>query len=140
MALTLSGASIKLFINNKVYSSVQSITLNINYNEKPIIGIDSPWPQEIAPGKIDVSGSVSGIRTKNSGGLQGSNMRPLFKDIAAGPYISIRIQDRETSEDIAFLPECKITDESHSVSAKGVYRLNFNFIAKMPLMALDRAD
>jgi len=88
---------------------------------------------------VEVTGNISGIRTKMSGGLQGINAVPLFTDIAATPYSSIRIQDRSTSEDIAFFPNCMIDSESHSVSARGVYHLSFNFKAQIPLMALDRS-
>ena len=138
--LVLSSANIKLFVNNKLYTSVQSVSLKIDYSERAIYGIDSPYAQEIASGQVTVEGSVSGIRIKYSGGIQAANIRPLWTDIAASPYISIRIQDRSTSEDIVFIPMAKCTSESHTMAAKGIYNLSFNFIGSVPLMALDRAD
>jgi hypothetical protein len=138
-SLILTGAHIKLYINNKCYKEVQSVSFSVSYNETPIFGIDSPWPQEIASNRIDVSGSVQGLRIKYSGGLQAINGRPLFTDIAASPYVSIRIQDRESGEDIVFIPKCKITRESHSISAKSTYKMNFDFIGTIPYFALDRA-
>jgi hypothetical protein len=137
--LILTGASIKLYINNKVYKEVQSISFSVDYGETEIYGIDSEYPQEIAPSKISVKGSVQGLRVKMSGGLQGSNMRPLFTDIAASPYISIRIQDRQTGEDILFIPNAKITRESHSIAVKSTYKLNFDFVGMIPQFALDRS-
>ncbi len=138
-AVVLTGANIKLYVNNKVYKEVQSITLNVDYGESEIYGIDSAYPQEIAPTKVVVRGSVQGIRVKMSGGLQGSNMRPLFQDIMASPYISIRIQDRQTQEDIVFIPNAKVTKETHSMQTKATYKLNFDFIGQVPLFALDRS-
>ena len=137
--IVLTGANIKIYINNKLYKSVQTVSFRISYGEEPIFGIDANYPQEIAPGKITVNGSVQGLRLKLDGGLQGSNMRPLFTDAAAGPYISFRIQDRATQEDILYIPAAKISEESHTIPAKGVYRLNFSFVGQIPLFSLDRA-
>ncbi len=137
--LTLVAAKIKVYINNKVYKEVQSLNFMVDYGETEFYGIDAAYPQEIATNRITVRGSINGIRCTMSGGLQGVNMRPLFVDIAASPYISIRIQDRQTGEDIIFIPKCKVTKESHSIPAKGVYRLNFDFVGQIPLFALDRA-
>lgn len=137
--ITLTGAHIKLYINNQVYKVVQSITLTIDYGEQEIYGIDAAHAQEIAPTRLSVRGSVQGLRVKNSGGLQASNMRPLFIDLLASPYISIRIQDRSTSEDILYIPQAKVSQESHTAATKSTYKMNFNFVGQVPLMALDRA-
>ena len=135
----LSGANIIVYINNKAYSEVQSISLDVDYSETEIYGIDSPYPQEIAGGKTTVRGSISGIRVKYSGGLQAKKMRPLFQDSAASPYISIRINDRSTGEDIVLIAEAKVTREKHSVSVKGTYKLSFDFVGMIPYFALDRS-
>lgn len=137
--ITLTGAHIKLYINNQVYKVVQSITLTIDYGEQEIYGIDAAHAQEIAPTRLSVRGSVQGLRVKYSGGLQAQNMRPLFVDLLASPYISIRIQDRSTSEDILFIPQAKVSSESHSAATKSTYKMNFNFVGQVPLMALDRS-
>src|SRR5574338_482985 len=110
--LILVGAHIKLYINNKLYKEVQTVAFAVDYGESEIYGIDAPYPQEIAPGKVMVSGSVQGLRVRYSGGIQAANARPLFTDFAASPYISIRIQDRSTGEDILFIPNAKISRES----------------------------
>jgi len=136
--LVLSGAHIKLWINNVPYNVVQSLTLNVDYGEEEIRGIDVGYAQEIAPGRISVSGSVQGLRIKNEGGLQGQTIRPLFTDLLASPYISIRIQDRSTEEDIVYIPQAKVTSESHTASAKSTYKMSFNFIGMVPLFSLDR--
>ena len=138
--LSITGALINLYINNKLYKEVQSISFTVDYGEQPIYGIDAPYPQEIALTRIMVSGSVNGIRIKQSGGLQGSNMRTLFTDVAFSPYISIRVQDSSTKEDILFIPEAKVTKESHTAAVKAVYRLSFDFVGSVPLFALDRSD
>jgi hypothetical protein len=138
--LTLTGADIKVYINNRVYPFIQQINLTIDYGEVENYGIDAMYAQEIAPTKLTVRGSVVGLRVKLSGGLQAMNMRPLFVDCQAGNYISIRIQDRATTEDIVFIQAAKVTKESHTVGVKQTYKLNFDFVGQVPLMALDRSD
>jgi hypothetical protein len=138
--LTLTGADIKVYINNRVYPFIQQINLNVDYGETENYGIDATYAQEIAPAKISVRGQVMGLRVKMSGGLQAMNMRPLFVDLAAGGYISIRIQDRATQEDIIFIPSAKVTRENHTVGIKQTYKLNFDFLGQIPLFALDRSS
>jgi len=138
-SLVMAGAHINLYINNVLYKIVQSVSFTVDYAETPIYGIDASYPQEIAPGKIMVTGNVSGMRIKQSGGLQGSNMRPLFSDFAASPYISIRITDAQSKEDILYIPNAKVTRESHTIGTKATYKLNFDFIGQIPYFALDRS-
>lgn len=135
----LTGAHIKVYVNNKLYKVAQAVSFDIDYGEVEIYGIDAPYAQEIAGTKVTVRGRIQGLRLKYSGGIQGSDLRPLFTDTAASPYISIRIQDRQSGEDIIFIPQAKISKESHQVGTKSTYKLNFDFTGIVPLMALDRA-
>ena len=138
-SFVLTGAHIRIFLNNVPYNEVQGASFSIDYGETTIFGIDSLYAQEIASTKVEVRGSFSGIRIKLSGGLQAKSLRPLFSDASASPYISIRIQDRQSSEDILFIPHAKITRESHSIATKSSYKLSFDFVGQIPLMALDRS-
>lgn len=138
-ALTLVAGDINFYVNNTLYKVTQSVTLEVDYSEDGIYGIDSPWAQEIAGGRATIKGSVKGLRIKNSGGIQAVNLRPTFTDMAASPYVSIRIQDRSSMEDIALIINAKISNESHTMAAKGVYRLDFNFVGQQILWALDRS-
>ena len=140
MILTLTGADIKVYINNKVYPFIRSINVKIDYGETETKGIDSVFAQEISSTGVTIRGSVTGVRVKLSGGLQAMSMRPLnlATDIAANPYISIRIQDRSTSEDILFIPSAKVSAESHIIAVKQSYQLNFDFVGTVPQFALDR--
>jgi hypothetical protein len=137
-SVILAAPNIRLYINNVLYKEVQSVSFTVDYGEEGIYGIDVPYPQEIALTRMDVRGSVRGLRIKNSGGLQAKKIRPLYKDIAASPYVSIRIQDLTTSEDILYLPNAKVSRENHTIETKRTYKLDFDFVAQIPLFALDR--
>lgn len=139
LPVVITGAHINLYINNQLYKEVESVSFTVSYSEEEIYGVDSIYPQEIAGGKVSINGSVNGLRLKLSGGLQAKNIRSLFNDVSASPYISIRISDRATSEDIIFIPQCKCSDETHSIPNRGTYKLNFNFKGMVPYFALDRS-
>jgi len=129
---TISGANIKLFLGGVLYPEAQSISYNIDYGEDSIYGVDSGFAQEIRQTRVSVKGSVSGIRLKASGGIQSRNARTLIKESLQAPYVSIQIKDRSGDEIILFVPQAKITNESFSVSAKGIVSISFNFSGIIP--------
>lgn len=138
MTHVLTGAHIKVYINNKLYKPVQNIMIDVDYGVVATKGIDAVYAQELATTSVTVKGRVAGLRLKNSGGIQAHNMRALFMDINASPYISIRIQDRQSGEDIIYIPQAMISKENHQIGTKGSYKLNFDFEGIVPLFALDR--
>lgn len=137
MDSTLKGAEVKVYLNNKLYAVTQSINYTIDYQEEPIYGIDSIYPQEISTSKISVSGSINGLVLKMDGGLQGLGLRPLIHQALQSPYISLRIQDRNSQTDLLFVDRIKVSKESFSTQAKGLVSVSFSFVGIMPLQALD---
>lgn len=139
-SLIVTGALCRLYINNRVYSVAQSVTLDLDTGEYAIFGINSPYPQELAGGgQVNTKGSVRGVRMKNSGGLQGVNGRPLFSDLAASSYVTLRLEDRSTGETIWSIPKAKISKINESVQIKGTYKVNFDFIGQVLFWPLDLA-
>lgn len=135
-SVVLKGAECKLYIGGKLYPEAQSISYTIDYSEMEIYGIDSLFPQEIATTRISVQGSISGVRVKLSGGLQGKDALTKINQKLFAPYVSIEIRDRQTDTKLIFIPQCKINSESLQVAAKGTVKLNFSFkgiIAYNPL-------
>jgi len=135
--VTLKGAEVKTYITGKVYPEVQAITYTIDYGEAEIFGIDSQFAQEIAPTRLSVEGSVTGLRVKLTGGLQGYEARARVNEILFAPYTSLRIKDRRSDRDILWLPQMKVTRETIEIEAKGIARLNFSFKGIIPYNAID---
>jgi hypothetical protein len=135
----VSGAHLKIYINGVVYNEAQQLSYTIDYGEEPIYGIDSFFPQEIKITRISVQGSISGVRIADSNGLQAVNIRSGIRDSVFAPYISIRISDRRTNEDILFIPYAKVMNEKLDVSAKGNVKVSFSFTGLQPHQPLDRA-
>lgn len=136
-SIVLAGANCKLFIGGKAYPEVQAISYTIDYGESEIFGIDSPFPQEIATTRISVQGSISGLRLKLSGGLQGKDIITKINQKLFAPYVSFEIRDRQSDTKIIFIPQCKVTTQNVQIQAKGVVKLNFNFKGIIPYEPLD---
>ncbi len=136
-SVILKGAECKLFIGGKLYPEVQQISYTIDYGEQEIYGIDSVFPQEIATTRISVQGSISGVRVKLSGGLQGKDVVTKINQKLFAPYVSIEIRERQSETKIIFIPQCKITAETLQVGAKGVAKLSFTFKGIIPYNPLD---
>lgn len=138
-SLIVTGALCRLYINNKVFSVTQSVEIQVDIGTYSVYGVNSPFPQEIVGGggQNVVKGSVKGVRVKNSGGLQGSNLLPLFQNSGATNYSSLRLEDRSTGETIWSVPKAMISNVSESVQTKGIYLVNFSFIGQILYWPLD---
>lgn len=137
-SIVVSAARCRLYVNNVIYKPTQDVSVTIDTGEYSIYGINSPYPQEIAGGGQNVvKGSAKVVRTSNSGGLQAVNLRPLFSDIAASNYVSLRLEDRQSSETMWSIPKAKISNVRESVSAKGLYQVSFDFIGQILFWPLD---
>lgn len=136
-SLTITGSLCRLWVNNKIWSPVQSVSIESDSGIYPIFGINSPDAQELADGQRSIRGNIKAIRTKQSGGLQGVNLLPLFSDIAAGNYVSLRLEDRSTSETLWSIPKCRIGRVNESTQAKGIYVVNVEFTGQLLFWPLD---
>lgn len=137
-SLVVSAGLCRLYVNNVIYPVTQNISVSVDTGEYSIYGINSPYPQEIAGGGQNVvRGSAGILRTKNSGGVQAVNLRPLFSDVAASNYVSLRLEDRSTGETLWSIPKAKISNVKESVATKGTYHITFDFIGQILFWPLD---
>ena len=136
-SVVLKGAEVKVYIGGKLYPEAQSLSWTIDYGETEIYGIDSQFPQEIAPTRLSVQGKIDGIRIKLSGGLQGYQARTRINEILQAPYTALRIKDRHSDIDLLWLPQMKVTNESYQIQAKGVVKLSFTFKGIVPYNEID---
>lgn len=136
--LVVTAAKCRLYVNNKIYPVAQEVSVTEDTGEYAIYGINSPFAQELAGGgQYSVKGSAKIVKTRNSGGIQGVNLRPLFGDMAASNYVSLRLEDRQSGETIWSIPKAKIFNVSQTVAAKGIYHISFQFMGQILMGALD---
>jgi hypothetical protein len=137
-SIVVSSALVRLYVNNKIYPVTQSVSISQDTGEYAIYGINSPYPQEIAGGGQNmVKGSFTIVRTRNSGGVQAVNLRPLFQDIAASNYISLRLEDRSTGETLWSVTKAKLSNIKETAQAKGIYHISCDFIGQIMFWPLD---
>jgi hypothetical protein len=134
---TLKGADVIVWLGGKKYTKCQSINYTIDYQYEPIYGIDSAFAQEMAPIRLSITGTITGIETRASSGLQGSGIRPLLSQYISCPYIQLRIQDRQTKDDILIVNNIIVTSESGTYTAKDVASFTFSFKGIQPTFPLD---
>jgi len=127
-AVTLSGAQVRLIINGIEYGQAQSIQYTIDTADQEIYGIDSIFPQEIAPVRSQVYGTISGIKVE-SFDLQSMGVRDNNDTFLGSGYSTIKLVNRRTGKDIINIPMARISNEQFSVSAKGTAKVSFNFRA-----------
>jgi hypothetical protein len=137
-SIIVSAGLCRFYVNNAIYKVAQSVSVNINTGENSIYGINSPLPQEIATnGQYSVTGTATVVRTKSSGGLQGVNLRPLFSDMAASNYVSLRLEDRSTLETLWSIPKAKIFNVKETIQTKNIYHISFEFTGILLFWPLD---
>lgn len=136
-SVVLKGAECKVYISGKIYSEVKSLRYTIDYGSKEIYGIDSQFPQEIAPGRVSVQGTISGVRVRLTGGLQGYEARVRINELLKSPYTSLRIKDRKSDTDLLWLPQMTVINETITIPAKGIVELSFTFKGIVPYNPID---
>ena len=133
----LRGADIRVYISGNEYAESQSIQWTIDYGITEIYGIDSNFPQELAPTRVSVQGTITGVIVKLSGGLQGHDIRTKINEILYHPYTSLRIKDRHSDADLLWVPQMMVSNETTQVQTKGVAKLSFTFKGIIPYNPLD---
>ena len=136
-SVVLSGSQVKVYIGGSVYSEVQAINYVIDLGQNEIYGVDSYLAQEIRPTRVSVQGSIQAVYVGASGGPQGADARAKINEVLYQPYVALRIKDIKNGEDILFLPQCMVSQESMSISAKGTVKVTLSFRGIIPYTGFD---
>lgn len=132
-AFVLAGAQVKVYIGGDIYSAVQSVNYAVDLGQNEIYGVDSLFPQEIRNTRVSVQGSIQLVYVGGTGGSsQGANARVKINELLYQPYVALRIKDVKNGEDILYLPQCMIAQESMSISAKGTVKMSLSFKGIIP--------
>ncbi len=134
---TVKGAEIKLYLGGKLYGECQQIQWVIDRQVTEIYGIDSLFPQELAPSRVVVNGQVTGLLLSFSGGLQGKGITTKVSEILYAPYISLKVKNRHTDTDELNIPNIMVSNEQVSIVTKGTVKVTFTFKGIMPYQPID---
>lgn len=141
-ASTLTGARAKLYINGTLVGLATDCNWSLPYGMEPVHTLGRFEPQEIVPVSQEaIEVSMNGMRVVNFGphvGFDGNvdtaKMVPVLKDLLNNKDVTIRIEDRQTNENIMEIVRCRSRGYSSQVGAKGMVTYSMQFIG---IIALD---
>lgn len=127
--LIQTGSGVKLIINGSVVGFATGISFTRSTNTKYIYGIDSPLPQEIVKTTYSVQGSLSGIRLRDSGGLDGPGImnESTISAFFNFKYATIEVVDRLTNKTILTIQKVVFDNDSWNIQTKQVISFQANF-------------
>lgn len=126
-AKVLTGAHILVYINGKLYGRCSHFAWDSATQHKPIYGLDTADPFELAAAQTKIAGTMTVFRLHSDGGAQGVGMVPKYEDMPRGKYFSISLIDRSNDLQLFEARYCVVQSESWSVPAKGVITGSVHF-------------
>lgn len=135
----LTGAAVRVFLNERLIPGLQSIQWTKNYHEMPIYGIDIPVPQEIASQKLSIRGAMNGVVViDKEAWYRAEDIIPKLESLFDAPYTVLRIEKRRTKEDLVVFQNVKIESVSFSIAAQNTIKWTCTFTAAYDLESIDR--
>lgn len=122
---TLTGAALSLYVNGIPFGVATGISWRTNAGRKPLYGIDSVLPFELAPGAQGVTVEIECYRLRGDGGLEGRGLAVPDSKIFKEKYIDILVIDRLTGLAIFRIDQAAVNSQSWRVNEKGVMQGNF---------------
>jgi hypothetical protein len=129
-AKVIASASVFMYVNGKPYGRCQAFSFTSTTQKKPIMGIDSLDPYELATTHNIISGNIQILRTVGDGGAEGSGMTVSFEDLSREKYFSLMLVDRGAQDSIIFQADaCSLNRQSWNIVNKGIMTGSLEFEA-----------
>jgi hypothetical protein len=128
VAKYFSGARCILKMNGKIIGFAFAISWRINTSVTPIHTIDNYEDHELAPKRIEVSGTVSGFRIPGSG----PGVELLQSDVLGflhQRYVEIEVRDSQTDNILFYTGKALITNRSENVRTNSLSEMSLEFTA-----------
>jgi hypothetical protein len=128
MAKYLSGARCTLRMNGKIIGFAFGISWRVHTTVQPIQTIDNYEDYELAPKRVEVSGSISGFRIPGAGpgNLQ---LQPDVLSFLHQRYVEIEVRDSQTDNLIFYTGKALITSRSENVRTNSLAEMSLEFMA-----------
>lgn len=128
MAKYHSGARCILRVNGEIVGFAFNISWNINTQVTEIKTVDDYLPYELAPSRIEVSGSIGGFRIPGSSPTQKFIQSDLLSFLHQR-YISIEVRDAQTDDIIFYTQKAMVTSRSETININDLAKMNLQFKA-----------
>lgn len=126
-AKVITGAHIVCYINSKLFGRVSSFNWDSQTMHKPIYGLDTADPFELAASQTKIGGTMTLYRLHSDGGAQGAGMVPKYEDMPRGRYFTVSLIDRSNDLLLFEARYCVVQSESWNVPAKGIITGSVHF-------------
>jgi hypothetical protein len=126
--LSIAGAATILYLNNVKAGFVTGFDFRATNNRRAVGELDSITPAELIPGNTAVNGTVTCMRIRLDGGLEGRGIAPSERNLLLEKYISILLVDRLTDSVIFRCDNAAVVDQNWSIRSKGLLEGSFSFI------------
>lgn len=127
----LTGARCVLKMRGKIIGFAFGISYQIRIEQRPNFVIDSIYPVEIYPWRVNVNGQVFNFRLM---GLSATKMRlqPTYDNVLISKYVTIEIYNKDTDvpnnlSPIITFDKAMIVDRSESYSSESVVQTSLTF-------------
>lgn len=128
MAKYMSGARCILRVNSKIIGFAFSISWRIQTSFTEIDTIDNILPDELAPRRIQVDGSISALHIPGRGaGIQ--LWQPDVLSFLFHQYITIEVRDSQTNNLLFFAPKAVITTRQEEIRVDDLAQVSLSFQA-----------
>lgn len=128
-ARVITGAMVLCYINGTRFGRVSGFSFKSLTPRKPLYGLDSIEPHELAPTISRCSGTLRLYRTTGDGAAQGAGMAASFDDLPREKYFTIQLIDRGTDKVLFQAQHCSVVSQSWDHLAKGIITGSVEFEA-----------
>ena len=124
----MTGARTILKINGEISAFAMQVAWQVNTSQTEIFGIDDYLPHEIAPSRITVNGTVSGLiipgKSLTERVIQSNALSFLFNK-----YITIEVRDSATDFILFKANKCVVTNSSGNLASDAPGSISLQFMA-----------
>lgn len=128
-----TGAGVVIRANNtSILGFATGLTFTRTLSIKAVHGVDSFQPSELIPSSYQINGTLTGIRIRDSGGLDGTGLMnaSTVNSIFNQQYVVLEIVDRLTGVTIYKFIDTLFDSDSWSIQNKQVISFSANFKAR----------
>ncbi len=118
-ATSIVAGNVMVILNNKVVGICTSASWSIDYNVRPLYGIDQTTPQELMPTTYKTDFTLNGVRVVKQS-LEDAGIISYPGVSAFAPYISIAIIERLSGTAIMNITAAMVDSVKNTVSSKGL--------------------
>jgi len=124
-----TGAGLRISINGIIVGFATGLNFSRSIGTKEIYVIDNPLPQEIMPTTYSVRGTMTGLRIRDSGGLDGYGIMDIstIQKYFDFKYATIEVVNRLSNKTIYTFQKVVFDTDSWNITARAPVTFSASF-------------